>query len=229
MDSQAALILEGRKEEIREPFVEGDTRAFLKAAAGPLVEPLVEDSVAALRSNLPRNDRFDVLEWIAGEAGGLTREDMEEQAESLRGVVSAANGPGRIVALVMVIVGVLLMAALYLPRPAEMLRWPGITLMMGGGVCLIAGFVLNSAIPGRIRYAVTNAVYHSPDVPVTALDLVGDMAESFVRQATAGFILPAVVMIVIGTVLIAASLLSGPLPGAARRIMPGSDGNRRNG
>ena len=34
------------------------------------------------------------------------------------------------------------MAAVHLPRPAEMLRWPGITLVMGGGVCLIVGFVL---------------------------------------------------------------------------------------
>ena len=220
MNSQAVLILEVRKEEIREPFVEGDTRAFLKAAAGPLVEPLVEDSVADIRRNLPRNGRFDVLEWIAEESGGLTREDMAEQAESLRGVVSAANGPGRIIALVMVIVGVLLMAAVHLPRPAEMLRWPGITLAMSGGVCLIAGFALNSALPGRIRNAITNAVYHSPGVPVTAMDLAGDLAESLARQATAGFILPAVLVMVIGAPLIVASLLSGPLPGAARRILP---------
>ena len=228
MDSQAALILEVRKEEIREPFVEGDTRAFLKAAAGPLVEPLIEDSVAALRRNLPRNGRFDVLEWVAGESGDLTRGDMEEQAESLRGVVSAANGPGRTIALVMVMVGVLLMAAVHLPRPAGMLRWPGITLAMSGGVCLITGFALNSALPGRIRDAVTDAVYRSPDVPVTAMDMAGDLAESLARQATAGFILPTVIVTVIGAVLLAASLLSGPLSGAARRIMPGSDGNRRN-
>ena len=227
MDSQAALILEGRKDEIRVPFVEGDTRAFLKAAAGPLVEPLIEDSVADIRRNLLRNGRFDVLEWIAEESGGLTREDMEEQAESLRGVVSAANGSGRIIALVMVVVGVLLMAAVHLPRPAEMLRWPGITLAMSGGVCLIVGFVLNSALPGRIRDAVTNAVYQSPDVPVTAMDLAGDLAESFARQATAGFILPAVIVMAIGAVLIVAPPLSGPLSGSARRIMSGSDGNRR--
>ena len=228
MDSQAAQILEGRKEEIREPFVEGDTRAFLKAAAGPLVEPLVEDSVADIRRNLPRNGRFDVLEWIAEESVGLTREDIEEQAESLRGVVSAANGSGRIIALVMVIVSVLLIAAVHLPKPAAMLRWPGITLAMSGGVCLIAGFVLNSAIPGRIRDAVTNTVYHSPDVPVTAMDLAGDLAESFARQATAGFILPAVIVMVIGAVLIVASLLSGPLSGAAGlRLLPGNHRQRR--
>ena len=137
--------------------------------------------------------------------------------------------------LVIVVVGVLVMALVHLPKPAAMLRWPGITLMMGGGVCLIAGFVLNSTIPGRIRDAVTDAVYHSPDVPVTAMDLAGDLAESFTRQATAGFILPAVIVMAIGAALIAASLLSGSLPGAAGlRLLPGNleivvggEGNRR--
>ena len=227
MNPQAALILEGRKDAIREPFVEGDTRAFLKAAAGPLVQPLIEDSVADIRSNLQRGDRFDVLEWIAEESGGLTRGEMEEQAESLRGVVSTANGAGSIVAVVIVAVGVLVMALVHLPKPAAMLRWPGITLMMGGGGCLIAGFMLNSTIPGRIRDAVTGAVYHSPDVPVTAMDLAGDLAESFTRQATAGFILPAVIVMVIGAALIAASLLSGSLPGAAGlRLLPGNHRRR---
>ena len=68
-----------------------------------------------------------------------------------------------------------------------------------------------------------------PGVPVTDMDLAGDLAESFARQATAGFILPAVLVMVVGAVLIAVSLLSGPLSEAARRIMSGSDGNRRNG
>ena len=228
MNPQAALILEGRKDAIREPFVAGDTRAFLKAAAGPLAEPLIEDSVADIRRNLPRNGRFDVLEWIAEESGGLTRREIEKQAESLRGVVSAANGAGSIVSLVIVAVGVLVMALVHLPKPAAMLRWPGITLMMGGGVCLIAGFVLNSTIPGRIRDAVTDAVYHSPGVPLTAMDLAGDLAESFTRQATAGFMLPAVIVMVIGSALIVASLLSGSLPGAAGlRLLPGNYRQRR--
>ena len=106
-EADSPALRQGRKEEVREPFVEDDTRSFLKAAAGPLVKPLVDDSVADIRRNLSRDGRLDVLEWIAGEPGGLTKEDMEEQAESLRGVVSAANGPGSIVALVMVIVIVL--------------------------------------------------------------------------------------------------------------------------
>ena len=228
MNSQAALILENERANLRRHFVEGDTRAFLKAVAGPLVKPLIEDAVADIRRNLQRNDRFDLLEWLAEESDDASRADIEEQAESLRETVNAANGPGRIIALVVVALGVLLMAAVHLPRPAEMLRWPGVTLVMGGGVCLIVGFVLNSAIPGQFRDAIARGASYSSDVPVSAINLAGDLVESFARQATAGFIPASVTVMAVGAVLIVASLLSGALTAVARRLLPGSGGNGRN-
>ena len=228
MNSQAALILEGERANLRQEFIAGDTRAFLKAVAEPLVKPLIEDAIADIRRELLRNDRFDLLEWLAEESEDATRADIEEQAESLRQVVNAANGPGKLIALAMVIVGVLLMAAVHFPRPAEMLRWPGITLVMGGGVCLLVGFVLNSAIPGQFKDAIVRAASYSPEVPASVISLAGDLAESFARQATAGFIQPSLTIVVIGALLVVGSLLSGVLLGVAGRILPGSDGGRRN-
>ena len=226
MNSQAALILESHRQAIRESFVDGDTRAFLKTVADPLVMPLIEDAVSDIRRRLQRDDRFDVLDWVAGESDDITREDIEEQAESLRQVVSTASGPGRLVSLLMVVLGCLLMAAVHLPRPAEMLRWPGLTLLTGGGVCLVVAFVLNSAIPGQIREAITNAVSYSADVPVAAIDLAGDLMESFARQATAGFIPSAVTVMVLGGALVVASLFAGALTAIVRRLLPGSNRGR---
>lgn len=228
INSQTALLLENERANLRQYFVEFDTREFLKAVADPLVKPLIEDAVADIRRNLQRNDQFDLLEWLAEESDDTSRADIEEQAESLRETVNAANGPGRIIALVVVVLGILLMAAVHLPRPAEMLRWPGITLVMGGGVCLIVGFVLNSAIPGQFRDAIARGASYSSDVPVSAINLAGDLVESFARQATSGFIPPVVAVMVIGAVLIVASLLSGALSGVMRRILPSSGGNGRN-
>ena len=228
MNSQAALILEGERSNLRPHFLEGDTRAFLKAAADPLIKPLIEDAAADIRRDLRRNDEFDLLDWLAEESEDASRADIEEQAESLREVVSAANGPGRLIALAMVVLGCLLMAVVHLPRPAEMLRWPGITLVVGGGVCLIVGFVLNSAIPGQFKDVIVRGVSYSPDVPVSAINLAGDIVESFARQATAGFIPASVTVMVIGGLLVVASLLSGVLSGVAGRVLPGSGDNRRN-
>ena len=228
MNSQAALILEGDRADLRQKFIEGDTRAFLKAVADPLIKPLIDEAIADIRRNLQRDDRFDLLEWLAQESEDASRADIEEQAESLRQVVSAANGPGRFIALAMIIVGVLLMAAVHFPRPAEMLRWPGITLVMGGGVCLLVGFVLNSAIPGQFKDAIVRAASYSPEVPVSVISLAGDLTESFARQATSGFIPPSVSIVIIGALIVVASLLSGVLSSMARRIFTGADGDRRS-
>ena len=222
MNAQAALILESKKEELRKLFVEGDTREFLKAVADALVEPLVEDAVSDIRRELQRGDRFDVLDWLAEDSEDLTREDIQEQAESLRNVVSTANGTGKVIALTMVVIGILLLAAVHFPKPSEVLRWPGITLVMGGGVCLIVGLVLNSAIPGQINEAVTRSASYSADVPAAAIHLAGDLLESFGRQATAGFIPAAVTVMVLGGVLIVASLFAGVLTAMVKRVLPGS-------
>lgn len=228
IDSQTALVLENHRANLRQRFVEGDTRRFLKLAADRLITPYIERAVADIRRNLQRNDQFDLLEWLAEESGNTTRADIEEQAESLREVVNTANGLGRFIALAMVILGCLLMAVVHLPSPANMLRWPGITLTIGGGICLIVGFVLNSAIPSQFNDAIARTASYSPQAPVSAINLAGDLAESFARQATAGFIPASVAVMVIGGLLVAMSLTLGILSGAVRRILPSSNGNRRN-
>ena len=226
INSQTALILETERANLRRHFVEGDTRAFLKAVADPLVKPLIEDAISDIRRNLQRNDRFDLLEWLAEESDDLNREDIEGQAESLRGMVGTANGPGRIIALLMVVIGSLLMSLAHFPRLADMLRWPGITLLIGGGVCLAVGAVVNSAIPSRIGDAVANAVSYSDDTPAAAINLAADLLESFARQVTAGFIPAAVTVMVAGAVLVVASLFAGTLTGVAGKILLRSGGNR---
>lgn len=228
MNSQAALNLEDERENIRRYFIGSDTRAFLKAVADPLLKPMIDEAIADIRRDLQRNDRFDLLDWLAEESEDVSRAEIEEQAESLRNTVSDANGPGRFVALAIVVLGAVLIAVVHLPRPAEMLRWPGITLVMGGSVCLLVGFVLNSAIPGQFKDAIARIASYSNGVPVSAINLAGDLVESFARQATSGFIPASVTVIVVGALLIAASLASGILSALARRLIPSFGGNQRN-
>ena len=225
MNSEATRILEGERQTLRESFVAGDPNAFLRRAATPLITPVIDDALRDIRRDLQRGDRLDLLDKLAENSDDLTREDIDEQAESLRDVVRAANGPGRIIALLMVIVGSLLLAAVYFPRPADMLRWPGLALLMGGGVCLAVGFVLNSAVPGRIKDAVARPASYSSDIPTAAISLTGDLMESFARHATAGFIPEATTVLVIGVVLVAASFFASVLWSMLRRVLPGSGGD----
>ena len=229
MNSEAAGILEGEKGNLRDSFVDGDTREFLKQAATLLVTPVIEDAVRAIRRDLTRGDRLDLLEKLAENSDDVTRDEIHQGAESLRDAIRTANGSFRIVALLMVILGSLLLAAVYIPRPSDMLRWPGITLLLGSGVCLVVGFVANSAIPGRIKDAIVHSTSYAPDVPTAAIDLAGDLVESFAQQATAGFIPAAATVLVIGALLVTASFFADVLWAALRRVLPdfgGDDGDR---
>ena len=227
INSETARILEDEKDSLRRSFVEGDTRELLKEAAGPLVEPVIEDAVRDVRRDLSRGDRLDLLQELAEISDDFTKDDVQDQAESLKEGMGAATGPARIIALLMVIVGALILAAVHFPKPADMLRWPGITLLLGGGVCLAVGIVVNSAVPGRIKDAIVNSTSYAPDVPTAAISLAGDMAESFARQVSAGFVPAAVTVLVVGAVLFAASFFADVIWAAVRRILPGSDGNGR--
>ena len=229
IDRQTKDILERENPNLRRNFVEGDTRAFLKAAVDPLAQPLIDEALADIRRNLGRNNQLDLLDWLADESEDISRRDIEEQAESLRNLVSAVNGAGRVIALAVVIAGLLLMALMHMPLPQRMLAWPGLTLAIGGGVSLVAGFALNSMVPGQIRNAVLEAASYSEDMPVSAINLAADLASSLGQQATTGFMPMTVAVIVIGGALLAVSPVSGALAGPARRILPGSRGKGGNG
>ena len=224
VNARTARILGYEVEELRQTFVEGDTRGFLKAAAEPLVEPVIDGAVADVRRQLPPDGRIDLLEWLVSQPGGPGRDEIERRAGSLREALSAANGPGRNIAVVLVVLGSLMMALIHLPRPAAMLRWPGVTLLAGGVVCLIVGFVVNSVLPGIARSAVVSFVPSSAELPAPAVSLAGDLAESFIRQATGGFLPMIAAFITLGGILIAASLwYDGRFPALPRKPMPGPE------
>ena len=220
IDSRASLLLGEAREELRQPFVEGDTRAFLKAAATPLIGPLIDDAIADIRRELQPNDRLDLIEQVAEESGDLTREDIEDQAAALRERMNAARGTGKYIAFLVVALGSLLLSAVHLPRPTAMLRWPGTVLVVGGTVCLGVGLALNSIIPGQLKKAITLSEFNTAEVPTSALNLAGDLLESFGRQATAGFVPPAVAVILLGAALIVASVFKNSQIRLARKFFP---------
>ena len=221
IDSETARIIEDEKDDLRESFIEGDTKAFLEKAAAPLVSPVIDDSLEEIRQDLQTNDRLDLLEQLAESSDDLTREDIDEQADLLRDAVNAASGTGGMIALLVVIAGSLLLAAVHIPSPTNMLRWPGLSLVIGGGVGLFVGFVLNSVVPGWIRDAV---VASSSDTPTALISLTGDLMESFARQFTSGFLLGTVTVLLIGAVLFGASFFAGQLWSMVRGTMSGSKG-----
>ena len=222
LDSETARIVEDERGDLRESFIEGDTRAFLEKAAAPLIGPVIDDSLEALRQDLQIDDRLDLLDVVADSFDNITRPDIDREAASLRDTLSAASGPGRIVAFLVVIVGSLLLAAIHVPNLTSMLRWPGLTLIFGGGASLVTGFVLNSLIPGWFIVFVSNS---SSDSTTAFINLAADLVESLARQFTGGFIPGAVIVLVIGAVLFGASYFADRLRTVAGGAPSGSGTN----
>ena len=212
IDRDTATALRDAREEIRSSFVDGDTRDFFKDVAGTLVKLQIDDAIADFRQDLQPNDRLDLVEWLTDESDDADREDFDEGAESVRNGLSDINGIGRFLALATVVVGSLLLAAVHLPRREDMLRWPGVALLAGGGLSLVAGLLLNSGLPAIIRAAAEEDVSSSDvDAPDPVVELAADVLEVFTREVTSGYMPAVVAVIVVGAVLIAASLLHGRL------------------
>ena len=227
MNSYAARLLTESRDDLRQTFIQGDTRAFLKAAAQPLVDSLTDDAIADIRRRLPPNDRLDLIQKAAEEFSDITEDDIQTNAESIRELLALSNGPARTAALIMLIGGAALLALIHLPNPAHALRWPGISLALSGGVCLAVGYIINSALPGQLNNLITNSASYSAAVPAPAINLAGDLMESFGQQATAGFTPEALTVTLTGAALIAASFLANALIAAARQILPTRNRPRR--
>ena len=227
MNSYAARLLTESRDDLRQTFIQGDTRAFLKAAAQPLVDSLTDDAIADIRRRLPPNDRLDLIQKAAEEFSDITEDDIQTNAESIRDLLALSNGPARTAALIMLIGGAALLALIHLPNPAHALRWPGISLAISGGICLAVGYIINSALPGQLNNLITNSASYSAAVPAPAINLAGDLMESFGQQATAGFTPEALTVTLTGAALIAASFLANALIAAARQILPTRNRPRR--
>ena len=201
---RASMLLSASRQEMRQPFYEGDTRAFLRVAASVLVGPLAEDAIAEIRGELQPNDRLYFIEVPESPTG----DDVDDQAvaATVRDSIDAARGPGKYVAILIVALGSVLLAAVHIPSPSAALRWPGVALVFGGTVGLMAGLVLNSVVPVLLKRAVTDADIDGSSVPTPAINLAADLMESLGQHATAGFVPWPVTVILLGAALIAASV-----------------------
>ena len=161
----------------------------------------------------------------AGRSPDLDLRDIEAGAESLRQGLRAVNVQGTLIALAIVSSGILLLALVHPPRPGAMLRWPGVALLAGGIVCLVAGFAVHSARPGL---AGESPMSHYGNVPPSAMALAEDVLESFLRQATGGFVPVTAAMMALGAALIAMSLGYGRLSALVGRILPTPEGSGGN-
>ena len=200
-------MLRESKDDLRTPFVAGDTLGMLKASARPLVNPLIDEAIAQVRKDLGPDDRLDLIHQIAEWNPDITEPELREDIRDSRFWVTRARDVGKITTLAMVVAGSIILGVIQLPSLANALRWPGLTLLLTGVFFFVVGKVLESVVPERLANVVEQNADKVTDVPPSVTALGGDLLVSLGAQLTAGFAGPSLTLIVIGALLFGASFL----------------------
>ena len=102
----------------------------------------------------------------------------------------------------------MLMGLIYFPSLANMMRWPGVTLIMTGGVVYGVGRVLESNVSDRMGVAIQFGAGGVSPVPSSVARLATDLLVSFGHNLTSGISGPALTVLIVGLILFVASFLA---------------------
>ena len=198
-------LLQESRQDLRAPFVAGDTLEVLKVGARPLVIPLMDEAIAGIRAELDEGDRLDLIQQIADYDDELAEEEVRSEIADARKWVNRSGNFGAVVSLGMIIGGSIIMGLIYLPSLSGALRWPGITLLLTGVFYYVAGRVLESEIPDRLSTVLERGTDQVSAIPPSVSDLGTVLLVSFGSQLATGYEGASITIIVVGVVLFAGS------------------------
>lgn len=205
LDARVKEGLRLSRSEIRDEFIQGDTRGVLKQAARPLATPLMDDAIEEIRKELGARDRFDLIHRITEWNDTVSEADLRSDLDEGRTWMNRGRKFGKPVALIMVIGGSILMGLVYFPSLAGGLRWPGVTLVITGFVFFVVGRVLASRVPDWLQELVDRGAEDVSQIPQSVTGLGGDLLVSFGKQLTEGFAAPSLTLLVVGGILVGSS------------------------
>lgn len=207
LDSRITQALGNSTDDIRAAFVAGDTHGVLKAAARPLSEPLVDDVVAKIRERLDEGDRLNLIRVLAETNSDFTEEQIRVEVADAKELIVQYRALGGTLAGLMLYGGAILLAVLHLPKLSAAMRWPGIFLLVSGGLIFIVGKILESKVVDWLITGVDQITANAPGIPGPAINLISDLVLSFGQQLTQGFAAPAFTVLIVGALLFAASIV----------------------
>ena len=179
---------------------EGEIKEALKLGARGLAGPLIDEALDELRKELDEEERLDLV-LKAAEQRHQTREEFLDDLDIVRDIIDRGD-VGLLLALFLIVIGVLFMGAVHFPHLSSSLRWPGLTLFLSGLVFLIIGLVVKS----KLFEDPLNRADVSP-IPPTMVQIINDVLGAMVSNVGGGFVTTSIIIIVIGFVLLVASLV----------------------
>lgn len=207
LDQRVRTSLEANSAQLRDEFIAGDTHQFLKAAARAILSPLLDDALARLRQNLDSQNRLDIIETVARNDDQKTESELRAEIADFRDQVSRVQRWGKTIALAVGVTATVIMLLIYLPSLTDALRWPGLTLLLTGGVLYILAKVLENTLPPRLNDLIDSNIAAMSDLPPSAARLISDIGHSLVQHSVEGIATPALLLLVLGGAMFASSFL----------------------
>lgn len=212
---QTALI--NSRDALRQEFLDGDSHGFLKVAARSVAAPRLDDAIQEILNNLDGEGRLDLIARIAAWNDEFTEEEIRVELDQARDAIDRSNTLGRTLSLAVFIGGLVLMALVYFPSMANMIRWPGLTLLLTGAVTFALGKVLESKVPAELANLVSFSASGVSDFPRSVADLGADLLVSYGQSLLSGITSFSLAVLIVGAVLFGVSFFVFLL----RPIIPG--------
>ena len=197
--------LKENREQLRFTFESGDTFKMLKIASRLLIEPLVDEATEEVRRGLKSGDRFDLIQQLGKWDDSSSEAQIRSNISEVRDWISMARNFSGVITLVMVFGGAILMGLVFFPDLSSMVRWPGITLSVTGLFFFVVGKVAVSEVPKRLTDALAIGTGNISGVPVSVVDLSGDILSSFGFQLMGVVSAASLSLVLWGAVLVGGS------------------------
>ena len=215
-------LLDDLDEEVNEALSLPDSRealtGVLTIAAEALVGPLIDAGLDDFRENqLDDQDRFDPLAKIAKNRG-ISKGEALQEVEGLREWLTRGKTAGSWVGILAIVVFSVLLGLVHLPGLKSFLGWPGLAILLSGGAFLGLDLALRSQLPNmfasflEVGHAGCDGLAGRASEVEPALCQLGvDVGTSMITDVSGSLIAPTIVIMVIGGVLVVASVLKrGP-------------------
>ena len=192
--------------ELRAQFTAGETRPFLKAAARAIAKPILEREIAAAldeSGGLADQRRLPLLPLLAAATGYPTAGELSAELDRLRQDFNRFLNRGRLVSLVVVLLGTALLGLLYLPVWPRCLRWPGITWLLSGLAAFGLDWLAASVLPGAAAEGIRGWLASDAAISPAAVHLLADLAQELAAGLLAGIGNGGLALALLGAVLLA--------------------------
>ena len=203
--AETRSALAANRREMKEEFLDGNIHGFFSLGARAATGPLLDAANREIMARLDSEKRVDLVALIAESDPERTEAELRTELGEVREIISWWDSLGRVVALVMIVGGSVGMALVYAFNPKGMMRWPGLSLLLGGAATFALGKLLQSGVLNRLDDASAAWAAQTPDFPQSVVDLSADLAVIYGQSLLSGVTGFSLIVLLVGAVLFVAS------------------------